>query len=215
MKSASIFESNLVHNLKLEVNVFSSLVRYLRESFSFVSFNSRLSNFLILLFSKLVMPFRTAPGTYTNTPLGKELSKTQRLQKESYPVARTTRATPILGDFGPVNYERFTRDANSTIVIILIIVIIACLVFYFMKKNNSKSIEETPLSERNSGSPLMPNEVNRNTDFDNIEYPTLEGGAARRKHRTHKKHDYDLAHECPCGDDIDDIYQMKANGMMI
>ena len=69
------------------------------------------------------MPFRTAPGTYTNTPLGKELSKTQRLQKESYPVARTTRATPILGDFGPVNYERFTRDANSTIVIILIIVI--------------------------------------------------------------------------------------------
>lgn len=151
------------------------------------------------------MPFRTAPGTYTNTPLGKELSKTQRLQKESYPVARTTRATPILGDFGPVNYERFTRDANSTIVIILIIVIIACLVFYFMKKN-SKPVEE--LSS-------MPNEVNRNTEFDNIEYPTLEGGAARRKHRTHKKHDCDLAHECPCGDDIDDIYQMKANGMII
>lgn len=137
------------------------------------------------------MPFRTAPGTYTNTPLGKELSKTQKLQKESYPIARTTRATPVLDDFGPVNYERFTKEANSTIIIILVIVIVACIIYYVYKKHRTVSYK-----------PEM-------TYIPEIEYPRIEGGAKVKK--THIKH----CKDCPCGDDLDDIYQMKANGMMI
>ena len=152
------------------------------------------------------MPFRTAPGTYTNTPLGKELSKTQRLQKEAYPIARTTRATPILGDFGPVNYERFTRTGRNTVLIIVLVVIVCLCIYYFYSNNKQREYEYVDSPPEVQSYPVP--EINDQYPAAEINYPSLEGGAIHKR-KIHRA--------CPCGDegDFEDIYDMKANGMMI
>lgn len=144
------------------------------------------------------MSIRVAPGTYTNDPLGKELTRTNRLSeaKEAYPVARTTRATPILGDFGPVNYERFTRpDCKTVIVVILLVIIVGCILMSMKNKSEIKPVETyTPIA-----TPVQ-------SPMEEISYPSLEGGAAKRRKRTIRR-DID--------DDLDGIYGMKKNGMLI
>ena len=145
------------------------------------------------------MPFRTAPGTYTNTPLGKELSRTNRLSenKESYPVARTIRATPILGDFGPVNYERFTTpDTHTVIIIILVSIIVLCIVLSLRRK----TIEPVDTPEYAAITEPVKEE---------IAYPSLEGGAPHKPAKKGKR----TVHKDV--DDFDDLYEMKNNEIMI